>query len=322
MKIMHRLALIVCLRNSDQPAAQAADAREFPPPWRKWRRRRSRRDILRAPIRFLASDELEGRGPATRGDALARLYLASQLESLGFQPGGENGSWEQTVDVVGVTAKLPATWDFTGKGGDVVAQVVRGLHRGQRRAGADRGDQGRRPGVRGLRHRSARVQVERFQGRRRARQGAGDAQQRSGLGSEVVRRQDAPVLRPLDLQVRKRRASWRGRRDHRAHHAVGGLSMAGGAVVVGRRAVRIAGRGRAAHPAQGLGHRRRRAPPGARRAGPTSTSWSKPRRSAISSRCRSTCAPRSGSRTRSRACAPPTSRACCRAAIRSSRTKW
>ena len=35
-----------------------------------------------------------------------------------------------------------------------------------------------------------------------------------------------------------------------------------------------------------------------------------------------TCARRSGSTTRSRACAPQTSRACCRAAIRSSRTKW
>jgi Zn-dependent M28 family amino/carboxypeptidase len=74
---------------------------------------------LRAPIRFLASDELEGRGPATRGDALARLYLAAELESLGYQPGGEKGGWEQPVDVVSVTAKLPASWTFTGKGGTV-----------------------------------------------------------------------------------------------------------------------------------------------------------------------------------------------------------
>ena len=70
---------------------------------------------LRAPVRYLAADELEGRGPATRGDALARLYLATQLEELGFQPGGENGGWEQSVEVVGVTAKLPATWNFSGQ---------------------------------------------------------------------------------------------------------------------------------------------------------------------------------------------------------------
>jgi Zn-dependent M28 family amino/carboxypeptidase len=74
---------------------------------------------LEAPIRFLADDALEGRGPATRGDALARLYLATELQSLGYQPGGEKGGWEQTVDVVGTTAKLPTTWTFNAKGQQV-----------------------------------------------------------------------------------------------------------------------------------------------------------------------------------------------------------
>jgi Zn-dependent M28 family amino/carboxypeptidase len=74
---------------------------------------------LRAPIRILASDEFEGRGPATRGDALARLYLATELETLGLKPGGEKGGWEQPFDIVGVKAKLPASWDFTGKSGAV-----------------------------------------------------------------------------------------------------------------------------------------------------------------------------------------------------------
>jgi Zn-dependent M28 family amino/carboxypeptidase len=74
---------------------------------------------LRAPIRILASDEFEGRGPATRGDALTRLYLSTELETLGLQPGGEQGGWEQPFDIVGVKAKLPATWDFSGKGGKV-----------------------------------------------------------------------------------------------------------------------------------------------------------------------------------------------------------
>jgi Zn-dependent M28 family amino/carboxypeptidase len=74
---------------------------------------------LEAHIRFLASDALEGRGPATRGDALARLYLATELQSLGYQPGAADGSWEQPVDLVGVTAKLPETWSFAGKGGSV-----------------------------------------------------------------------------------------------------------------------------------------------------------------------------------------------------------
>lgn len=74
---------------------------------------------LEAPIRFLASDALEGRGPATRGDTLARLYLAAELQSLGYQPAGPNGSWEQAFDVVGITSQAPPVWSFTAKGGQV-----------------------------------------------------------------------------------------------------------------------------------------------------------------------------------------------------------
>jgi len=67
---------------------------------------------LRAPVRFLASDALEGRGPASRGDALARLYLATQLEGMGYRPGGPGGQWQQPFDIVGIKAQFPATWSF------------------------------------------------------------------------------------------------------------------------------------------------------------------------------------------------------------------
>src|SRR5215208_4321261 len=71
---------------------------------------------LEAPVRFLSSDALEGRGPATRGDRLTRLYLATELQGLGLKPGGPNGQWEQPMDIVGVTSKLPKTWSFDVKG--------------------------------------------------------------------------------------------------------------------------------------------------------------------------------------------------------------
>ena len=77
------------------------------------------RATLEAPIRFLADDLLEGRGPATRGDALARLYLARELQSYGYQPGAANGSWEQPIDIVGITSTAPKAWSFTGKSGNV-----------------------------------------------------------------------------------------------------------------------------------------------------------------------------------------------------------
>ena len=76
------------------------------------------RATLEAPIRYLASDALEGRGPATRGDTLARLYLATELQTMGYQPGGVNGTWEQPFDVVCVTAKAPEVWSFAGKKGN------------------------------------------------------------------------------------------------------------------------------------------------------------------------------------------------------------
>jgi Zn-dependent M28 family amino/carboxypeptidase len=74
---------------------------------------------LEAPIRFLASDLLEGRGPATRGDELARLYLAEELREMGYQPGAGNGKWEQPMEVVGVTTTAPPVWHFTGRNGNV-----------------------------------------------------------------------------------------------------------------------------------------------------------------------------------------------------------
>jgi Zn-dependent M28 family amino/carboxypeptidase len=54
-------------------------------------------------LRFLSSDLLEGRAPATRGGALAASYIASQLRAAGVEPGAANGSYSQSVpiDVVG-----------------------------------------------------------------------------------------------------------------------------------------------------------------------------------------------------------------------------
>lgn len=55
-----------------------------------------------AHLRFLSSDLLEGRAPATRGGQLAAEYIASELRQYGIAP-GVNGSYFQDVpiDVVG-----------------------------------------------------------------------------------------------------------------------------------------------------------------------------------------------------------------------------
>ena len=46
---------------------------------------------------FLADDALHGRGSATRDEHIAALFAASQFQSLGLEPGGDNGTFLQKV---------------------------------------------------------------------------------------------------------------------------------------------------------------------------------------------------------------------------------
>lgn len=67
-----------------------------------------------AHLRFLASDLLEGRAPATRGGALAEQYIATELEAYGVRP-GYNGSYLQPVPI-DVVAAEPKTISVTASG--------------------------------------------------------------------------------------------------------------------------------------------------------------------------------------------------------------
>ena len=62
-----------------------------------------RADAIRAHVKFLSSDLLEGRGPGTRGDALTTSYIATQFEAMGLQPAGDNGTYFQKVSLLGLT---------------------------------------------------------------------------------------------------------------------------------------------------------------------------------------------------------------------------
>ena len=65
-------------------------------------------------LRFLSSDLLEGRAPATRADKLTTEYIADQLRSAGVEP-GVNGSYFQTVPIDVVKAD-PASIKVTASG--------------------------------------------------------------------------------------------------------------------------------------------------------------------------------------------------------------
>jgi peptidase M28-like protein len=49
---------------------------------------------IRADVRFIACDELEGRDTPSQGLKLAARYLRARLERLGFQPAGEDGFFD------------------------------------------------------------------------------------------------------------------------------------------------------------------------------------------------------------------------------------
>src|ERR1051325_2721738 len=61
-------------------------------------------DRLRAHIKFLSDDRLEGRGTGARGGELAALYIAEQFEAMGLKGAGAKGSFWQPVSLVGVKA--------------------------------------------------------------------------------------------------------------------------------------------------------------------------------------------------------------------------
>ena len=61
-----------------------------------------------AHLRFLASDLLEGRAPATRGGRITEEYIATELQSFGVKPGVGDSSYFQRVPIDVVKAD-PAT---------------------------------------------------------------------------------------------------------------------------------------------------------------------------------------------------------------------
>jgi Zn-dependent M28 family amino/carboxypeptidase len=63
---------------------------------------------LRAHVKYLADDLLEGRGPGSRGGMLAAKYIASQFEALGLEPAAADRSFFQQVRMIG-TRTDPST---------------------------------------------------------------------------------------------------------------------------------------------------------------------------------------------------------------------
>jgi Zn-dependent M28 family amino/carboxypeptidase len=77
---------------------------------------------IRAHVRFLASDLLEGRGPGTRGAELAAEYIATQFALDGLKPAGDDGTYFQKVSLYAVhTNEDQTSFQFVPKDGAPIA---------------------------------------------------------------------------------------------------------------------------------------------------------------------------------------------------------
>jgi Zn-dependent M28 family amino/carboxypeptidase len=83
MRLYFRLVLVISLLSPFCRVAHSADRPFFCS------------KCVRADENFLASDALNGRGSATRDEHIAATWAASQFESFGLEPGGDNGTFLQ-----------------------------------------------------------------------------------------------------------------------------------------------------------------------------------------------------------------------------------
>lgn len=75
---------------------------------------------IRAHVKFLASDLLEGRGTGQRGGDIAAEYIATQFELYGLSPAGDHGRYFQDVPMMGVKTLEATTFELEPAHGEAV----------------------------------------------------------------------------------------------------------------------------------------------------------------------------------------------------------
>src|ERR1700686_472327 len=75
---------------------------------------------IRANVRFLSHDLLEGRGTGQRGGDIAAEYIAAQFALYGLKPAGDNGSYLQKVPMVGITTLVETQFSLVPKQGEAM----------------------------------------------------------------------------------------------------------------------------------------------------------------------------------------------------------
>ncbi len=79
---------------------------------------------IRAHVRFLSHDLLEGRGTGQRGGDIAAEYIATQFAVYGLKPAGDNGTYMQKVPMVGITPMPETTFSLVPSSGSPMSLKV------------------------------------------------------------------------------------------------------------------------------------------------------------------------------------------------------
>jgi len=74
---------------------------------------------ISARIQFLSDDLLEGRGTGARGSEIAARDIASEFAEDGLKPAGDDGTYLQKFDMLGVTPVAPARLDLETPNGPI-----------------------------------------------------------------------------------------------------------------------------------------------------------------------------------------------------------
>ncbi len=75
------------------------------------------KDGLTEIIKVLSSDDLQGRAPGSLGEERTVSYVQDQLKKLGLQPGNPNGTYLQSVPMVGITPEKAVQLAFAAPTG-------------------------------------------------------------------------------------------------------------------------------------------------------------------------------------------------------------
>ncbi len=78
-------------------------------------------DRIKADVKYLSSDPLQGRGVGTRGEDLAVDYIATAFEKAGLKPAGERGTFYQSVPLMAVQTGPKAS--LTIRKGDTLTSL-------------------------------------------------------------------------------------------------------------------------------------------------------------------------------------------------------